>query len=109
MTPHVERESRMPNPSRTLPPQTISAATTSNTHQPHLPPQHDGPSAAPCKGSCDPGELDHSPWAVIMLLPGCRCRCGHEWLPRIDEKPTTCPKCKSPRWDWPTSSSGRRG
>jgi predicted Zn-ribbon and HTH transcriptional regulator len=37
---------------------------------------------------------------MVMLL-GCRCRCGHEWLPRGDEKPTVCPKCKSPRWDKP--------
>jgi predicted Zn-ribbon and HTH transcriptional regulator len=38
---------------------------------------------------------------MVMLL-GCRCRCGHEWLPRDPtEKPTVCPKCKSPRWDKP--------
>jgi len=35
----------------------------------------------------------------MVKLDGCRCRCGHEWLPRGDEKPTVCPKCKSPRWD----------
>src|ERR1700735_3877800 len=35
----------------------------------------------------------------MVKLGGCRCRCGHEWLPRGDERPTVCPKCKSPRWD----------
>lgn len=43
---------------------------------------------------------------MVMLL-GSRCRCGHEWLPRINpdsterERPAVCPKCKSPRWDKP--------
>jgi predicted Zn-ribbon and HTH transcriptional regulator len=37
----------------------------------------------------------------LVLLPGCRCRCGHEWLPRGEEKPRVCPKCKSPNWDRP--------
>ena len=38
---------------------------------------------------------------IIMLL-GCRCRCGHEWLPREKEaKPRVCPKCKSANWDRP--------
>jgi transcriptional regulator len=43
---------------------------------------------------------------MVMLL-GSRCRCGHEWLPRARDKegdverPTVCPKCKSPRWDKP--------
>ena len=31
----------------------------------------------------------------MVLLPGCRCRCGHEWLPRGDEKPRVCPNCHS--------------
>jgi predicted Zn-ribbon and HTH transcriptional regulator len=36
----------------------------------------------------------------MVMLPGCRCRCGHEWLPRdAGERPHVCPKCKSPRWD----------
>jgi predicted Zn-ribbon and HTH transcriptional regulator len=36
---------------------------------------------------------------MVQLL-GCRCRCGHEWLPRDKaEKPRVCPKCKSPNWD----------
>jgi predicted Zn-ribbon and HTH transcriptional regulator len=38
----------------------------------------------------------------MVKLDGCRCRCGHEWLPREKgERPVTCPKCKSPRWDKP--------
>jgi hypothetical protein len=37
----------------------------------------------------------------MVPLMGCRCRCGHEWLPRNDEKPRVCPKCKSPNWDRP--------
>lgn len=35
-----------------------------------------------------------------VILLGCRCRCGHEWLPREKlEKPRVCPKCKSANWD----------
>jgi predicted Zn-ribbon and HTH transcriptional regulator len=37
----------------------------------------------------------------MVKLLGCRCRCGHEWLPRKGERPSVCPKCKSPRWDKP--------
>jgi predicted Zn-ribbon and HTH transcriptional regulator len=36
----------------------------------------------------------------MVMLPGCRCRCGHEWLPRpMGERPRVCPKCKSANWD----------
>jgi len=28
-------------------------------------------------------------------------RCGHEWLPRSEDTPRVCPKCKSPYWDKP--------
>ncbi len=28
-------------------------------------------------------------------------RCSHEWIPRQKEKPTICPKCKSPYWNKP--------
>jgi predicted Zn-ribbon and HTH transcriptional regulator len=36
----------------------------------------------------------------VVMLQGCRCRCGHEWLPReATVKPRVCPKCKSPYWD----------
>ena len=38
----------------------------------------------------------------MVMLPGCRCRCGHEWLSRVEgEKPRVCPKCKTPNWDRP--------
>lgn len=43
---------------------------------------------------------------MVMSLIA-RCRCGHEWLPRVRddtgaiERPAVCPKCKSPRWDKP--------
>lgn len=38
----------------------------------------------------------------MVKLTGCRCRCGHEWLPRDqNEKPRVCPKCKSANWDRP--------
>jgi transcriptional regulator len=43
----------------------------------------------------------------IVDLKGCRCRCGHVWLPRIRNeddtfgRPATCPSCKSPLWDRP--------
>ena len=38
----------------------------------------------------------------MVQLQGCRCRCGHEWLPRDkEEKPRVCPKCKSANWDRP--------
>jgi len=31
---------------------------------------------------------------------GCE-RCGHKWLPRNDNAPIVCPKCKSPYWNMP--------
>jgi len=46
--------------------------------------------------------VDISSEIGIVDLHGCRCRCGHEWLPRnIEDKPRVCPKCKSPNWDKP--------
>jgi predicted Zn-ribbon and HTH transcriptional regulator len=44
----------------------------------------------------------------IVPLVGCRCRCGHEWLPRDAERPRVCPKCKSPNWDRPKLWTGKR-
>jgi hypothetical protein len=47
---------------------------------------------------------DKKPDIGMVQLLGCRCRCGHEWLPRdheTGERPLVCPKCKSPRWDKP--------
>ena len=35
-----------------------------------------------------------------IKLPKLRClRCNHEWHPRKEEMPKTCPNCKSPYWD----------
>src|SRR5437899_11414927 len=37
---------------------------------------------------------------ITIALEGFRCaRCGHEWVPRKDEVPRVCPRCKSPFWD----------
>ena len=45
---------------------------------------------------------DDSSTLGMVPLVGCRCRCGHEWLPRDkNEKPRVCPKCKTPNWDRP--------
>ena len=38
---------------------------------------------------------------VPLQVVGCRCRCGHEWLPQAGERPRVCPKCKSANWDRP--------
>lgn len=49
-----------------------------------------------------------------VKLDGCRCRCGWEWLPRLNpetearERPTVCPRCKSPRWDKPKQAERSR-
>lgn len=45
-------------------------------------------------------EKSEKPLGMVPLT-GCRCRCGHEWLPRGEVRPTVCPKCKSPYWDRP--------
>jgi len=47
-----------------------------------------------------PKKVEEKPIGMVQL-PGCRCRCGHEWLSRDGERPHVCPKCKSPRWDKP--------
>ena len=37
---------------------------------------------------------------IVLKIKGYRCeRCSHQWLPRREEKPVICPKCKSPYWD----------
>ena len=49
---------------------------------------------------------DAKPIGIVQLV-GCRCRCGHEWLPHGNnepggfERPRVCPKCKTPNWDKP--------
>ncbi len=25
-------------------------------------------------------------------------KCGHEWIPRTEEKPKSCPACKNRKW-----------
>ncbi len=44
----------------------------------------------------------------MVPLLGCRCRCGHEGLPREPEKPRVCPKCKSANWDRPKVREGKK-
>ena len=35
-----------------------------------------------------------------MKLPKLKCnRCQHEWSPRKETEPKTCPKCNSPYWN----------
>ena len=35
-----------------------------------------------------------------IKLNGCKCeRCKHKWVPRNNEEPIVCPKCKSPYWN----------
>ena len=59
------------------------------------------------------------PIGVVSLKTwGCRCRCGHFWVPRewlkeltdgggvspspeLMERPRVCPECKTPNWDRP--------
>jgi hypothetical protein len=63
------------------------------------------------RASTKPAEVEPEPIGMVPLL-GCRCRCGHTWLPRDTEKPRVCPKCKSPNWDrpkrwsWKTADEG---
>ena len=39
--------------------------------------------------------MDEKPLGMVPLL-GCRCRCGHEWLPREPEKPARVPAMQKP-------------
>ena len=37
-----------------------------------------------------------------IKMDGYLCeRCLHAWIPRDNEMPTVCPKCKSPYWNKP--------
>lgn len=37
-----------------------------------------------------------------IMLKGFQCeRCNHKWVPRENEVPRVCPKCKSPYWNAP--------
>lgn len=43
-------------------------------------------------------------------LEGWLCyRCEHKWVPRDDETPRVCPKCKSPYWDIPRGKKSGGG
>lgn len=54
-------------------------------------------------------ELEKEQTIGMVYLYGCRCRCGHEWLPRNKgDKPRVCPKCKSPNWDLPRKKSPKK-
>ena len=33
-------------------------------------------------------------------------RCGHTWIPRMEELPVACPRCKSPYWNKESGPSG---
>lgn len=36
----------------------------------------------------------------MVDLPKLKCtRCDWEWIPRKEDGPRVCPKCKSPYWD----------
>ena len=39
--------------------------------------------------------------SVEVVVLACRCRCGHEWVTKTNERPRVCPKCKSENWDKP--------
>ena len=39
------------------------------------------------------------------LQPNLCLRCSHEWRSKTTEKPTICPKCKSPYWNKPKKQS----
>ena len=42
-------------------------------------------------------------FTTTVVTYRCRCRCGYEWTPKLQEgeyvRPFTCAKCRSPRWD----------
>lgn len=42
-----------------------------------------------------------------VSMEGWECyRCKHRWVPRDEETPRVCPKCKSPYWDIPRGTKG---
>lgn len=44
-----------------------------------------------------------------VTLDGYQCsQCGHAWLPRGEERPLLCPKCKSLRWDRTTPAKNKK-
>lgn len=50
----------------------------------------------------DPSRTMHGMAKVKLEVWGYRCeRCDHEWVPRSDNEPRVCPRCKSPYWNTP--------
>ena len=44
-----------------------------------------------------------------ITVKGFQCdRCGHQWVPREEDYPRVCPKCKSPYWDKPRKIEGKK-
>ena len=44
-----------------------------------------------------------------ITIKGFQCdRCGHQWVPREEDYPRVCPKCKSPYWDKPRKVQGKK-
>jgi hypothetical protein len=46
-----------------------------------------------------------------VKLEGYKCeRCSHVWFPRKygEEDPVICPKCKSPYWNRPRETKGKK-
>jgi hypothetical protein len=35
-------------------------------------------------------------------------RCNHTWVPRDQDMPLVCPKCKSPYWNKPRQSNKKK-
>lgn len=39
---------------------------------------------------------------IKIEVEGYKClRCGYEWIPRKNETPVRCAKCKNPYWNRP--------
>lgn len=47
------------------------------------------------------------PGRILVQAYHCE-RCSHTWLPRSEERPLLCPKCKSLRWDRETPAKNVR-
>ena len=46
---------------------------------------------------------------ILIKKKGFKCeRCEHEWIPRNEEIPIICPKCKSPYWNKPKKNQNKK-
>jgi len=52
------------------------------------------------------GEEETMPTELIQVKRHTCYRCGYKWIPRSEEMPVGCPRCKSPYWNRPKKSSG---